>query len=174
MSLLGNIGYILLGFIGIILVFLIILAVLEKRLHVKFLRGKYRRNEFYIERISKVNINNPLDSVRNLERTSKSFFTEAFHIKGNPEFSELANIFARKNNKKATEFCMRMTHFLYANQKIDTKELQNLIQLLAEIISSNKILSEDTQKELDKKSKKLDPNNKKLDLDKLKKLIKKN
>lgn len=152
MSFIQNLGYILMGFIALVSVFLIILALLEKKLHIKFLRGRYSKNEFYIGKISKLDVNKPKESLKIFDKIAKSFFIEAFHIKGSPEYSWLENFFKKKNNKKATGFCNEMTQFLYSKKDISKTEFQTLIKLLAEIISSNKIISKEEKKELDEKS----------------------
>lgn len=157
MSFLANLGYILLGFIGIVSVFLIILAILEKKLHIRFIRGQYARNEQYLEKISKIDVKNPVNALQSLGKISKFFFSEAFHVKGSPEFSSLEDFFKKKNNKKAREFCEKMTAYLYSHEEITKEKLQNLITLLAEIISKNKIITPQRKEELDAKSQKLDP-----------------
>jgi hypothetical protein len=154
MALIQNVGYILIGFIALVSVFLIILSMLEKKLHLKFLSGRYARNDYYIEKISKIDINNPKESLSLLDKTAKSFFREAFHLTNSLEDSELESLFIKKNNKKVIEFSRQMTLFLYAGQAPTKEKVQELLILLAEIISSNKIISKEHQKELDEKSKK--------------------
>ncbi len=169
MSFLQNIGYILIGFIALVSIFLVIIAVIEKKLHIRFLKGRYWRNQFYIEKISKLDINKIGESLRAFDNIIKSFFAEAFHIKGNPEYSELEKIFSNKNNKKAKEICNQMTRFLYSKEQLSKEQFQNMIILMAEIISSNKIISKEEKEELDKKSMKNQPSK---ILSPLKKMIK--
>lgn len=152
MSLLQNLGYILGGFVVIVSIFLIVLAVIEKKLLIKLLKGKYTQNEQYITKISKLDVNKPNPALKELDKIAKSFFREAFHIKGNPEYSELTEIFHKKNNRKAKEFCEAMTKFLYAKETISKEEIQDLARYIAEIISSNKIISKEEKEILDKKS----------------------
>jgi hypothetical protein len=163
MGIAENIGYIIIGFIAIVVVFLIMLSVLEKKLHLRFLQGKKYRNKSYIEKLSKLNPKNTENSLRILDKTSKNFFREAFHLKGNPEYSELSNIFAKKNNKKAIKFCDTMTKYLYSRETITKKELHDLIALMAEIVSANRIITKREKKELDKKSLKLSKKSRKSD-----------
>jgi len=157
MSFIENIGYILLGFIGIISTFLIVLGLFEKKLHISLLKNKFARNHFYIERISKLNINTPKESLRLLSKIARNFFREAFHIKGNPEYSELKKYFENKNNRKATQFCDEIVKLIYSKQEVTKEKIQELITILAEIISSNKIITKEQKEELDKKSKKAEP-----------------
>ena len=152
MAVLENIGYIVLGCVGIVVVFLLILAVIEKKLLMKLLRSRTTRNELYIQKIAKINMENPGESLIEIDKIAKSFFREAFHIEGNPEYSELENFFLKKNNKKAVGFSRIMTAFLYSGMSPEKTDLQELIKLLAEIVSSNRILSKEEKAELDKKS----------------------
>jgi hypothetical protein len=154
MGLLESIGYILIGCVAIVSVFLVILALMEKKLKIRVFHGKKARNQFYIEEIAKVNINTPEESLKLLSKQAKSFFREAFHLGGSPDYSWLQNYFAKKNNKKAVEFCIEMIKYFYSGQKITKENLQSLISLLAEIIGSNRIITKEEQKELDKQSQK--------------------
>ena len=88
MSFIENLGYLLIGFVLIVSIFLIVLSLLEKRLHIRFLKGKHWRNQLYIMKISKIDLNNPEQSLRTLDNTAKNFFIEAFHLKGSLEYSE--------------------------------------------------------------------------------------
>ena len=135
MSLLQNIGYILGGFVVIVSIFLIILAVIEKKLLIKLLRGKYTPNEQYIMKISNLDINKSNLALKELDKIAKSFFGDAFHVKGNPEYSELTEIFNKKNNRKAKEFCETITKFLYSKETISKEEIQDLARLIAEIVA---------------------------------------
>ncbi|MBI2045359.1 hypothetical protein HYT23_04845 [Candidatus Pacearchaeota archaeon] len=152
MSFAANIGYIILGCVAIVVVFLGILAVIEKKLLIKLLRSRTTRNELYIQKIAKINIDKPDEALSEIDKTAKSFFREAFHMEGNPEYSELENFFLKKNNRKAVGFSRIMTTYLYSGMSPEKPDLQELIKLLAEIISSNKILSKEEKAELDKKS----------------------
>lgn len=152
MAFIENLGYMLIGFILIVSIFLIGLALVEKRLKIRFLRAKHWRNQLYIMKISKISLDYPEGSLKILDRVAKNFFTEAFHLQGSLEYSELENFFKKKNNKKGIEFAKKMTSFLYSGKKITKPELQQLIILLAEMIGSNKIITHEEKKELDKKS----------------------
>ena len=152
MAFIQNLGFILMGFIAIVSVFLIILALLEKKLHIKLLRGRYARNQFYIEKIARLDMNKPIESIKLLDKIAKTFFREAFRIQGTVENSELEVFFQKKHNRKATEFSQKMTRFLYSKETVEKESLQDLVKLLAYIISSNKIITKDEKEELDKKS----------------------
>lgn len=159
MAIVENLGYILIGLIAIVSIFLITLALLEKKLQIKFLHGRYARNEFYIDKISKINVNSPKEGLRELSKIGHNFFRECFHFKGSPEYSVLQEYFYKKNNKKATQFAGEIIRFMYSKEEVTKEKLHELIQLLAEIVASNKIITKDEKEELDKKSKKLDAKN---------------
>ena len=152
MSFIGNIGLILAGFVVIITMFLILLSAIEKRLHIKIVQTRYTPNQIYLVKLSQINIKKPKEAMKVLDSLTKAFFREAFHIKGSPDYSELEEMFAKRNNKKALEFCQEMNKFLYSNLEATKKDVQMLIRLYAEIIASNRILTKDEQKELDKLS----------------------
>jgi len=152
MSFLENIGYILGGFVLITVIFLTILTLLEKKLHIKFLNVQTSINQVYIGKLSKLNINKPQTSLKELDKLAKNFFREAFHLKSSTEYSELEKQFKKRNNKKAEEFSNAMTKLLYAGQKPSKSQVQIQIKLLAEIITSNKIISKEQKEKLDKKS----------------------
>lgn len=157
MSFIENIGFVLLGFVVIVAVFLIILTFLEKKLHIRFMQGKYWKNQIYIMKLSKISLDNLEPSLRILDKLAKNFFREAFHIKSSPEYSELETFFQKKNNKKGAEFSSKMTKFMYSGTKITKPDLQSLIILLAELIGANKIITKQEKVELDKKSKVKEP-----------------
>jgi hypothetical protein len=154
MSFIANIGYVLLGCVIIVAIFLVILWIIEKKLKIRLLFGRKTKNEVYIEKVSKTDVNKPQEAIKQLDKIGKAFFVEAFHVQNSADYSELKEFFYKKNNKKAAEFCNIMTQFLYSNIKesITKKDIQKLITLLAEIISSNQILTKKEKEELDKKA----------------------
>jgi len=156
MTFIENLGYTLLGFIIIVSVFLLILAIIEKKLLIRLIKGRTTRNQLYIDKIAKLDINKPKESLIILDNTTKNFFKEAFHVSGTLEYSEFQKIFKQKNNKKAEEFSRKMTNYLYSNKTITPPEIQELIRLIAEIISSNKIIDKEERKRLDQRSLELD------------------
>ena len=152
MGFLENLLYVLVGFIGLVAIFLIVLSLIEKKLYKKFLSNKYGRNHHYIEKLSKINVKKPEEGMNSFDKTAKNFFREAFHIKGSPGWSQLQKYFEEKNNKKGKEIAEKMIKYNYSGAKVTSKDLQNMIRLLAEIVSSNKILTKDMKRQLDKKS----------------------
>jgi DNA-directed RNA polymerase subunit F len=154
MTFVENLGYILLGFIVIVALFFILLIILEKKLKIRILFGRKSKNEQYIEKLSKVDPKKIKESIINIDKIARAFFIEAFKVKSSLDYSELKVIFNKRHNKKVEDFCRTMTEILYSKvgETIIKKDVQNLVTLLAEIISSNQILSKEEKEELDKKS----------------------
>jgi hypothetical protein len=154
MSFIANLGYILLGCVIIVAIFLAILWILEKKLKIRLLFGFKTRNQVFIEKLSKTDVSKPQEAIKQIDKVAKAFFVEAFHVQSSTDYSELKEFFSKKNNKKASEFCNIMTQFLYSGirENLTKKDVQRMITSLAEIISSNKILTKEEKEELDKKA----------------------
>jgi len=149
---LDNIGYILIGVIVITVLVLFGLWLFEKKLKKKVVQGRNTRNNFYLEKLGKIDTSSLSKSLKSISKIAKNFFAEAFKIKGVVEYSELRNFFKKKNNKKARRFCEVMTEIYYTKESINKNQIKELTNLLQEIISSNHIILEEEKKELDKKS----------------------
>ncbi len=147
-----EIGYILIGLAIITALVLGSLWLFEKKLKKKVIEGRNTRNDFYIEKIAKMDASNPSRTLMAINKIAKNFFIEAFKIKSAMDYSELKDFFDKKNNKKTKRFCEIMTEIYYAKENVDKKQIKELTNLLAEIISSNHIISKEEKKELDKKS----------------------
>ena len=160
MSFLENLGYILVGFVIIVAVFLILLSFVEKKLKIKIFQGRSSRNQAYISKLAKIDINSPEESMKELDRLGKAFFKETFRLSGSPDYSTLVDFFAERNNKLATEFSEEMTKLMYSGLQPTVSDVQSLVILLAEIVSKNKILSKDEKEDLDKKSMEKNPQKK--------------
>ncbi len=152
MAFLENLAYILGGFVVLVVIFLIVLSVIEKKLSKRVMSGGFRKNQKYMEKLSGVNFKKPEESLRTVDKLARNFFQEAFKIKGSPDYSELEDLFTKKHNKKAKEFSSKMTTYMYSGAKINEEELQKMIVTLAEIIGSNKIITGEEKKVLDRKA----------------------
>ena len=173
MALLENLGYMLIGFIIIVAFFLILLSFLEKKLKIRFFQGRNTENQIFISKLAKIKIDTPKTSIKEVDKIAKIFFAEAFHIQGVPDYSQLTDMFIEKNNKKAIEFCEKMTSLMYSGAQATSKDIQELVILLAEIISKNRIFTKDEKKELDKKSQERNPQKKKSKIEEMLKKKKK-
>jgi hypothetical protein len=146
-------GYFLIGAVVVTLIFLLVLRLMEKKLKEKILGSKNSRNRFYLDKANAIDPKNENAAINRIDKVAKSFFMEAFKVKGSSEYSELVTIFTKKNNKKAKLFCEIMTRELYSKEKPDPQTIQDLINLLVQLISSNRIITKAEQIELDKRSK---------------------
>src|SRR3989344_2774279 len=99
MSFIANLGYILLGCVILVAIFLVMLWIIEKKLKIRLLFGRKTKNQVYIEKVSKVDIKKPQEAIKQLDKIAKAFFVEAFHIQNSADYSELKDFFNRKNNK---------------------------------------------------------------------------
>lgn len=162
MALTDNIGYILIAFVVIIALFLIVLFIIEKKLHKKILFRYTTRNESYLTELSKMKVEDSKKALKKIDKLARNFISEAFKPGKFAEYSQLEEYFKKRKNKKATEFTTHMTKLLYSKEKIDKKQIKILIDLLAELISANKIISKQEKAILDKKSQIIEKQKKKL------------
>jgi len=93
---LDNIGYILIGVIVITVLVLFGLWLFEKKLKKKVVQGRNTRNNFYLEKLGKIDTSSLSKSLKSISKIAKNFFAEAFKIKGVVEYSELRNFFKKK------------------------------------------------------------------------------
>jgi len=147
-----NLGTILIVIVSVVSLILIYLIITEKRLHKKVSKIKNTKNRFYIEKISKLTLANPQNTLKDIDKIARNFFREAFKIKSSIEYGELKEIFTNKHNKKMVEFCGEMSNLLYAGKKPEKKHNQKIISILVDIIEKNRILTKQEKEILDKKS----------------------
>lgn len=142
-----NLGEVLIISIIIIAFILIILIIVEKKLNRRI--KKKNRNTFYISEIKKMDKSNPKKILKSVDKITRSFFEEAFKIRKFTGYLELKKYFNQKNNVKAVEFCELITELLYSKEK-NNNEIQRLINLLIEIVKTNKIISKEEQIKIEK------------------------
>ncbi len=145
-----NLGNILIISIVIIALILIVVIIKEKKLNKRIRKKNW--NAFYISEIKKIDKSNPKKILSSINKITRNFFKEAFKIRKFTGYSELKKFFNRKNNVKAVEFCELMSIALYSKEK-DNNKIEKLINLLIEIIKTNKIISKEEQIKTEKKSK---------------------
>jgi hypothetical protein len=75
-----------------------------------------------------------------LSKLARDFFKERFNLSYNLSYVELSDIFRKEGLDKRVEFCDKMSQILYAGEKLDTKELKELINLLLDIIEDYKYI----------------------------------
>jgi len=157
-----NFGIILLGVVVFASIVLIILIFVERKVKKKVLTTANILNRIYIEKLAKLDPATPEITLKNVDKLARNFFREAFRIKPGMEYSELKEEFKKRNNKKVEEFCTIIGDLLYAGKKPYKKDNQKIINLLAEIIEKNKIISKQEKEELDKQSVKIEKGKKSL------------
>ena len=124
---LDNLGYILIGVIVITVLVLAGLWFFEKKLKKKVVQGRDNRNNFYLNKLGKIETSSSSKSLKSIDRIAKNFFIEIFKIKGSLEYSELKDFFEKKNNKKITKFCEIMTEVYYKKQSASKNQIKELI-----------------------------------------------
>lgn len=142
MTFMENLGIVLIISIITIASILTILLAVEKKLKKRI--KKKNRNRFYISEIKKIDKSNPKKILKSIDKIARNFFDEAFKIKKFVGYSELKKSFNKKNNIKAVEFCDLITMLLYSKEK-NSNKIQELINLLIEIVKTNKIISKEEQ-----------------------------
>lgn len=75
-----------------------------------------------------------------LSKLARDFFKERFNLSYNLSYVELSEIFRKEGLDERVEFCDKMLQILYAGEKVDTKEIKNLIGLLLDIIENYKYI----------------------------------
>lgn len=142
MRLIINLGIGLIISIAIIASILIILIRIEKKL-----RGEIKEmdpNKDYVSQIKQISKSNYKKIPEQIDKITRNFFREAFGIRAFTGYSELTKFFKRKKDAMAVEFCELMSTILYSKEK-DNDEIQRLINILIEIIQTNKIIYKEEQ-----------------------------
>lgn len=140
-----NLGKILILLIAIILAILIILRIMEKKLAKKITTKKEKKVDPYKEQIKKINKKNQEQALKDIDTLARNFFTEAFQVKHNEDYSKLKLFFKKKKNIEAQKFCDIIIKSLYSKEK-NKKQVQTLISLLEKIIEKNKLISKEKLK----------------------------
>jgi len=145
-----SLGLILIEFIVIVSIILILLRKKEKKLHKEVIVHKKRRDTFYEEEIKSIKESSPKEALENLNKISRRFFREAFGMKESIPYSELKKIFIKRGNKKAANFCGRMSQTLYSKGKYNRTNIKRLVKLLVEIVEITHIAPEEEKEEREK------------------------
>ena len=145
-----SLGLILIEFIVIVSIILILLRKKEKKLHKEVIVHKKRRDTFYEEEIKSIKESSPKEALGNLDRISRKFFKEAFGMRKSVPYSELEKNFTKRGNKKAANFCKRMSQTLYSKGKYNRTNIKKLLKLLVEIVEITHISPEEEREEIEK------------------------
>jgi len=138
-----NWGTILVISVAIITFILIILIIVEKKLK-KEKNKEEDRNQLYLSEIGKIKESDPEKFLKLIDNIARRFFKEAFKIKNFMGYSELIEPLKKKNKTKAVKFCETITPLLYSKER-DSSKIKGLVNLLIEIINTNKIIPEQEQ-----------------------------
>lgn len=143
MSVIENIGNILIALIAIVATILFILIALEKDLYQKIVIRKNRRNAFYIKETKKINKKYPQIALNKIDKITKNFFNEAFKIQKSKDYSEIKDFFKKQNKIESSILCDMMIKTLYSGKEPDIRENQILINQLVKIIVNNPIMTKE-------------------------------
>lgn len=127
--------------ITILVIIIIYLNFINKRLDQKI---KQEKNRFilYKNRLRELDAKPELTKkdLEILSKLARDFFKERFNLGYNLSYVELSEIFKKEDLDERVEFCDKMSQILYAGEKIDTKELKELVNLLLDIIEDYKYI----------------------------------
>ena len=142
MALTENIGTVLIiSVLGIASVLMILITV-EKKLKFKEKLTRKDKNKLYVLEVKQIDKSKPEEALKSVDAIAKRFFVESFKIKNFSGYAELKELFKKKNNTKAIEFCELMDKLLYSKEK-QNNQTPKLIHFLIGIIRSNKILEKE-------------------------------
>ena len=77
----------------------------------------------------------PESILNNLNTLTRNFLAEEFGISKNLDYSELIEIFRQRSKPMIISFCQKMLEALYSGEKLETKELNSLINNFQTIVS---------------------------------------
>lgn len=125
--------------IGLVIIILIIIIIYLNYINKKLShRIKQEKNKFIIYKNRLLELESkPVLTKKDLEILSKlarDFFKERFNLNYNLSYVELSEIFKKEGLDSRVEFCDKMLQILYAGEKVETKEIKSLIELLLDII----------------------------------------
>ncbi len=124
--------------LGIIISYLIHI---NKKLNKKIQQEK-NRFILYKSRLRELEAKQVLNrkDVEILSKLAKDFFKERFNLNYNLSYVELTEIFKKEELNQRVEFCYKMSQIFYAGEKVETREIKELINMLLEIIDTYKYI----------------------------------
>jgi hypothetical protein len=75
-----------------------------------------------------------------ISKLARDFFKERFNLSYTLSYIEMSEIFRKDEFDERVSFCDRMSQLLYAGEKIDTKDIKDLIAILLIIIENYKYM----------------------------------
>lgn len=143
MTVIENLGNVLIISIIVIVLTLIILVIIERKFYLKLIRSIYSRNNFYMKKIANLNKIGSKNILVSIDQIARNFFIEAFGTKNTEDYSKLENFFKQKNQVEPARFCELMNHALYSGKEINQEDRERLILILIEIVKNNLIATKD-------------------------------
>ncbi len=124
--------------LGLIIVYLIHI---NKKLNKKIQQEK-NRFILYKNRLRELEAKQILNKkdLEILSKLAKDFFKERFNLSYNLSYVELTEIFKKEDLDQRVEFCYKMSQIFYAGEKVETREIKELINTLLEIIDTFKYI----------------------------------
>ncbi|MBS3079620.1 hypothetical protein J4218_05850 [Candidatus Pacearchaeota archaeon] len=117
----------------ILSVIIYVIHCINKRLKEKIDTEK-RRLIIIQERLDKINKKNPGEKdLDELDKLARDFFKNKDNLGYNLSYLELAKEF-KKNNKKESHFCIKMSELMYSKKEPKEKEIKEAINIFSELI----------------------------------------
>ncbi len=132
-----NLGLVALLLILMILVAMLILKKLKRQIKVE----KSDRQRIYLKTVKRIkgSHNTPSKKIKDLDRLSRRFFHERFHLNPRLEYSEIISFFKKKNKRRIVNYCDSFINIFYSGEKVGTKKIRDIIDQLEQIIKEEKL-----------------------------------
>jgi hypothetical protein len=130
--------WIIFGVTSIVVVLVIlILTIVEKVLDKKIKRKQAEEELFFKEKIEylKSKENKPDEFLILFNEIALEVFKEALNLEKTPDYDEVARIFKKRGNIRASKFANKIQLILYSGGKIDKGKLDSLINELVTLIN---------------------------------------
>ncbi|PIN88999.1 hypothetical protein COU60_04970 [Candidatus Pacearchaeota archaeon CG10_big_fil_rev_8_21_14_0_10_34_76] len=79
------------------------------------------------------------EQVNELDKLSRKFFRDAFHINPNLEYSEIIGFFKKKNKRKIVNYCNSFINLYYTGEKISKNKVKEMISQFDDILRKERI-----------------------------------
>lgn len=142
LSFLGTKIVFLIVFLLVLIVFAIILFVIHNRLNKKVIikEKKYQEQGMLVKQIQdlKTSQKSPEFLLSSINFIARDFFKDTFWINKALDYSEIRDIFQKKNKSHIAYFCSLMLEVLYSGSNVKREEINRLILSLENIIKEER------------------------------------
>ncbi len=131
-----------LGLVAILLVLMILVALLIlKKLKRQIKVEKSDRQRIYLKAVKRIkgSTKTPSTKINELDKLSRRFFHEKFHLNPRLEYSEIISFFKKKNKRRISNYCDSFINIFYSGEKVGAKKIRNLISQFEQIIKEEKL-----------------------------------